>query len=79
MKVIKRELLGVNIYIYNGGGESNISRRGHTHLFWDSTTELPAYAGLHGKSGVLHLDLVRSSRMLSIDERVREGLSSVPM
>jgi hypothetical protein len=50
-----------------------------THLFWDSSTELPAYAGLHGKSGVVHLDLVRASRMLSIDERVREGLSGVPM
>jgi hypothetical protein len=59
--------------IYDGGV------KGHTYLFGDSSTELPAYAGLHGKSGILHLDLVRASRMLSIHERVREGLSGVPM
>ena len=59
-------------------GAKGIEKEG-THLFWDSSTELPAYTGLHGKSDVVHLDLVRASRMLSIDERVREGLSGVPM
>jgi hypothetical protein len=40
------------------------------HLFWYAATKLPAYAGLHGKGDVVHLQLVWASRMLCIYERV---------
>src|SRR6267142_1351886 len=50
-----------------------------THLFWDATTELPAYAGLHGERDVVHLGLVRAAGVLCVYECVREDLCGVPV
>jgi hypothetical protein len=50
-----------------------------THLFWDATTELPAYAGLHGERDIVHLGLVRAAGVLCVYECVREHLCGVPV
>jgi hypothetical protein len=50
-----------------------------THLLWDASTQFPAYTGLYGERDVVQLNLVRTTRVLCIPERVREDLCGVPM
>lgn len=56
-----------------------VARKVAPHLFWYASAELPAYACLHGKGDVVHLELVWASGMFCIHERVREDLSGIPM